>query len=75
MLLLDRLVEQYDLSMQEALVEDPLFEDIMERVGKSPALKEKLMERTSILQVCCLEIFVYTYSSLFHFFVKQAGSY
>ena len=49
--MLDRLVEQYDLSMQQALREDPLFEDIVGRVSKSPALKEKLMGRTAVLQV------------------------
>ena len=46
-----RLLSQHDISLTQALQDDPLFCDLLEKISHSAALQEKLAERTSSLQV------------------------
>jgi len=46
-----RLVSQHDIGLVQALRHDPLYADLLQKIGQSEVLQEKLMERTSALQV------------------------
>jgi len=46
-----RLLSQHDIGLTQTLQDDPLFSDLLEKVSQSEALREKLAERTSCLQV------------------------
>ena len=46
-----RLLSQHDICLMQALTHDPLYGDLLEKVSQSSALQEKLMARTSTLQV------------------------
>jgi len=46
-----RLLSQHDVSLIQVLCDDPLYRDLLEKINQSSVLKEKLLERTSALQV------------------------
>jgi len=50
-----RFVKNHDLALSDALMNDPLFSDICVKVNQSAALKEKLEQRSSCLQVSALQ--------------------
>ena len=45
------LISQHNLSLSKAIQEDPLYEDICEKLTKSKSLQEMVYARTSVLQV------------------------
>ena len=46
-----RLLSQHDICLIQALCDDPLYRDLLDKVNQSSVLKEKLLDRTSTLQV------------------------
>ena len=46
-----RLLSQRDIGLVQALCDNPLYSDLLEKINQSAPLKEKLLERTSALQV------------------------
>jgi len=58
------MLSQHDVGLIQALCNDPLYRDLLEKIDQSSVLKEKLLERTSALQV-----FVVYLRSLFLIFL------
>jgi len=54
----DRLLSQHDMGLTHALQHDPVYDDLLQKVSQSAMLLEKVIERTSSVQVVC---------NLFHF--------
>ncbi|XP_020393008.2 2',5'-phosphodiesterase 12 [Rhincodon typus] len=50
-----RLLSQHDVTLSEALVSDPLHAEILEKISTNPKVKEKVLQRSTTLQVCVLE--------------------
>ncbi|XP_060691588.1 2',5'-phosphodiesterase 12 isoform X1 [Hemiscyllium ocellatum] len=50
-----RLLSQHDVTLSEALVSDPLHTEILEKISTNPQVKEKVLQRSTTLQVCVLE--------------------
>jgi len=44
-------LSRHDIGLTQALQDDPVYADLLEKISQSPALHEKLMDRTSSLQV------------------------
>ncbi|KAH0514874.1 2',5'-phosphodiesterase 12 [Microtus ochrogaster] len=45
------LLSQHDISFQEALESDPLHKDLLEKLALNPLAQEKVLQRSSVLQV------------------------
>ncbi|KAK2874788.1 hypothetical protein Q8A67_021941 [Cirrhinus molitorella] len=50
-----KLLEQYDVMLSEALTTDPLHQELMEKVSTNGNLKEKIENRSTMLQVTILQ--------------------
>ncbi|KAM4023418.1 2',5'-phosphodiesterase 12 [Anomaloglossus baeobatrachus] len=50
-----RLCSQHDILLGEALTGDPLHQEMLQRLSGYPAAKEKMLQRSSALQVSVLE--------------------
>ncbi|XP_069025680.1 2',5'-phosphodiesterase 12 [Embiotoca jacksoni] len=50
-----RLLSQHDIVLSEALTSDPVHSELLERVSAHAALKEKILQRSTSLQVSVLE--------------------
>lgn len=46
-----RLLSQHDISFQEALKSDPLHKELLEKLALNPLAQEKILQRSSVLQV------------------------
>ena len=67
---------QHDINISEALETDPLFKDLLEKLHQSEALTEKVLSKSTSLQVCShtlllqdLLLFNNTNSCLFFMFI------
>nr|XP_033781610.1 2',5'-phosphodiesterase 12 [Geotrypetes seraphini] len=49
------LLSQHDIVFNEALLSDPLHKDLLEKLCSYPAVKEKFLQRSSVLQVSVLQ--------------------
>ncbi|XP_073425922.1 2',5'-phosphodiesterase 12 [Dendrobates tinctorius] len=50
-----RLCSQHDILLGEALTGDPLHQELLQRLSRYPGAKEKMLQRSSALQVSVLE--------------------
>ncbi|XP_029007355.1 2',5'-phosphodiesterase 12 [Betta splendens] len=50
-----RLLSRHDIILSEALTSDPIHSQLLERVSTNSALKEKILQRSTALQVSILE--------------------
>ncbi|XP_051874911.1 2',5'-phosphodiesterase 12 [Pristis pectinata] len=50
-----RLLSQHDVTFSEALASDPLHTDLLQKVSANPNVKEKVLQRSTALQVCVLQ--------------------
>ncbi|KAG9337072.1 hypothetical protein JZ751_029840 [Albula glossodonta] len=50
-----KLVSQHDIMLSEALLSDPLHSELLDKISANPNLKEKVVQRSTILQVTVLE--------------------
>ncbi|MGH0152048.1 UNVERIFIED_CONTAM: hypothetical protein FKN15_073263, partial [Acipenser sinensis] len=49
------LLSQHDVTLSEALLSDPLHRDLLEKVSLSPAVRDKVVHRSTTLQVIDLQ--------------------
>ncbi|CAB1315697.1 unnamed protein product [Coregonus sp. 'balchen'] len=49
-----KLLSQHDIMLSEALKSDPIHEELLDRVSSNPALKEKVVQRSTTLQKICV---------------------
>ncbi|XP_005997827.1 2',5'-phosphodiesterase 12 [Latimeria chalumnae] len=49
------LLSQHDIVFSEALVKDPLHTELLEKISVYPAVKEKILQRSTTLQVTVLQ--------------------
>ncbi|KAM9374723.1 2',5'-phosphodiesterase 12 [Phaethornis superciliosus] len=49
------LLSQHDVAFSEALLSDPLHRDLCEKLAEYPLVKEKVLQRSSVLQVSILQ--------------------
>ncbi|XP_059800178.1 2',5'-phosphodiesterase 12 isoform X1 [Hypanus sabinus] len=50
-----RLLSQHDVTFSEALASDPLHADVLQKISANPSVKEKVLQRSTALQVCVLQ--------------------
>ncbi|XP_041747734.1 2',5'-phosphodiesterase 12 [Coregonus clupeaformis] len=50
-----KLLSQHDIMLSGALTSDPIHEELLDRVSSNPALKEKVVQRSTTLQVSVLQ--------------------
>ncbi|XP_007908986.1 2',5'-phosphodiesterase 12 [Callorhinchus milii] len=50
-----QLLDQHDVIFSEALGSDSIHSDLLEKVSSNPILKEKVLHRSTVLQVCILQ--------------------
>ncbi|XP_072845711.2 2',5'-phosphodiesterase 12 [Pogona vitticeps] len=50
-----RLLSQHDIALNQALLEDPLHEDLRGKLASHPQVQEKVLQRSSVLQVSVLQ--------------------
>ncbi|XP_071755590.1 2',5'-phosphodiesterase 12 [Centroberyx gerrardi] len=50
-----RLLSRRDIVLSEALTSDPIHSDLLERVSANPVLKDKILQRSTALQVSVFE--------------------
>ncbi|XP_077458479.1 2',5'-phosphodiesterase 12 isoform X2 [Stigmatopora argus] len=50
-----KLVSRHDITLSEALMSDPLHSDLLEQISTDDTLKEKILKRSTALQVSILE--------------------
>ncbi|XP_022597801.1 2',5'-phosphodiesterase 12 [Seriola dumerili] len=50
-----RLLSRHDIVLSEALTSDPIHSELLERVSANSALKDKILQRSTALQVTILE--------------------
>lgn len=50
-----RLLSRHDISFQEALGKDPLHAELLHKLGPYPLAQERVLQRSSVLQVSVLE--------------------
>ncbi|KAM9364312.1 2',5'-phosphodiesterase 12 [Pholidichthys leucotaenia] len=50
-----RLLSSHDITLSKALTSDPIHADLLEKISADAALKEKILQRSTSLQVCVLE--------------------
>ncbi|NWH64364.1 PDE12 phosphodiesterase, partial [Geococcyx californianus] len=49
------LLSQHDIAFSEALVSDPLHKELREKLARYPLVQEKVLQRSSVLQVSVLQ--------------------
>ncbi|XP_068019801.1 2',5'-phosphodiesterase 12 [Melanerpes formicivorus] len=49
------LLTQHDIAFSEALLSDPLHKDLCDKLAKYPVVQEKVLQRSSVLQVSVLQ--------------------
>ncbi|KAG7478157.1 hypothetical protein MATL_G00077310 [Megalops atlanticus] len=50
-----KLLSQHDIVLSEALVSDPLHSELLDKLSTNPVLKEKVVQRSTALQVTVLQ--------------------
>ncbi|XP_067094469.1 2',5'-phosphodiesterase 12 [Osmerus mordax] len=50
-----KLLSQHDIVLSKALTSDPIHAELLEKVSANPDLKEKVVQRSTTLQVCVLQ--------------------
>ncbi|XP_072136534.1 2',5'-phosphodiesterase 12 [Mobula birostris] len=50
-----RLLSQHDVTFSEALASDPLHTDLLQKISANPTIKEKVLQRSTALQVSVLQ--------------------
>lgn len=50
-----RLLSQHDVMLSEALTTDPIHADLLEKVSANPSLKDRVLQRSTTLQVSVLQ--------------------
>lgn len=50
-----RLLSQHDISFQKALESEPLHKDLLDKLASNPSALEKVLQRSSVLQVSVLQ--------------------
>lgn len=50
-----KLLSRHDIVLTEALTSDPIYSTLLERVSANSALKDKILKRSTVLQVSVLE--------------------
>ncbi|XP_061076801.1 2',5'-phosphodiesterase 12 [Conger conger] len=49
------LLSQHDITLREALMSDPIHSELLDKISANPTLKEKVMQRSTGLQVSVLQ--------------------